>query len=83
MQKKKALSDLSLDELQARKKQFYGAATGLGIVMLAAIITLIYFSTKVEKGAPFIAIACGGFTTLLPFLIYRNQLNAEIRKRTA
>ncbi len=81
MQKRKALDGLSLQELHDRKKQFKGVMIGLGLVMLLACGTLIYLATRVDKGAPFIAIACGCAMTLLPMLAYKKQLDTEIKKR--
>ncbi|UEG51707.1 hypothetical protein LLH06_12100 [Mucilaginibacter daejeonensis] len=81
MQKRKALTELTLQELQDRKQRSKGVLIGLGLVMLLACGTLIYLAIRVEKGAPFIAIASGCAMMFLPMIAYKNQLDTEIKKR--
>lgn len=80
MKKAKPLNELSLIELQQKKKVVLGAAMGLGVVMLIAVVVLVYVAITAKQPA-FIAI---GICSLINFLpIYNNlqKLNTEIKNR--
>lgn len=82
MKKNQKLSELPLEALQAKQKQLGGVVTGLGIVMVVALVVLIYAAVK-SKNYALLAV---GFTlpiTLMPVLIYAGQLRTEIKARTA
>ncbi|MEA5461041.1 hypothetical protein VB796_18410 [Arcicella sp. LKC2W] len=79
--KTKKLSELTLEELQAKKKTLKGAIIGLGIVMVVAVATLVYLAIKTGNFV-LIAGAMGCGITLLPSIIMVNQMNNEIKSRT-
>ena len=80
MMKANKLSELSLEELESKKKMIQGAAIGIGIVMLIACFILFYFAVITGNFA-LIAVAFGSFFTLMPTLMILNQINAEIKSR--
>lgn len=82
MKKGTPLSELTLAELQAKKKTVQGAVIGLGIVMFFGLITLIYVAITAKKPG-MLAISGGVAITLLPLINSLKQLNEEIKKRTS
>jgi O-antigen/teichoic acid export membrane protein len=80
MKENKKLTDLSLEELHAKKKTLKGATIGLGIVMLIACATLIYLGIK-NKNYSLITVAICCSITLLPSISSISQINTEIKKR--
>ena len=74
------LSNLSIQELQAKQKKLQGAVIGLGIVLVAACIALIYLAI-VNNNYSLIAVAIGCSITMLPSIIVLHQLKSEIKKR--
>lgn len=80
MKKKKPLNELSLDELHQKKKVLLGAAIGLGIVMLVAVIVLVYVAIRAKQPA-FIAISLCGLVNFLPIYSNLQKLNTEIKNR--
>ncbi|MEA5256854.1 hypothetical protein VB264_03595 [Arcicella aquatica] len=82
MKENKNLTELTLEELQAKQKKAKGAVTGLGIVMAIALVTLIYLATKSENYA-LLAVAGGSGLTLLPSIIVLKQIETEIKARKA
>lgn len=82
MKKKNALAELTLEELQTKQKKLNGVVIGLGIVMAAALITLIYTVTKTKNYTLLILVFVLPIT-LLPTLIYLNQLSTEIKSRNS
>lgn len=81
MKKGASLSELSLEELQKKKKTLQGAAIGLGIVMLVACITLVYLAITSKKTS-LLAVVIGCSITFLPCLISLGQINSELKTRT-
>jgi hypothetical protein len=78
--KNKKLTELTLEELQAKKKQLKGIAIGLGSVMLVVSILLIYLGLKSKNyGSITVALFCS--ITLLPMFTSLNQINSEIKSR--
>jgi len=80
MKKTKPLNELSLDELQQKKKLVLGATIGLGIVMLIACIVLVYVAI-IAKQPALLAIAVSCPATFLPIFINLQKLNNEIKNR--
>jgi hypothetical protein len=78
--KNKKLSELTLEELEAKKKHLKGAAIGLGSVMAIASILLIYLGMKTKNYA-LIAVAIGCSVAFLPMFASLGQINSEIKSR--
>ena len=81
MKRKNPFSELSIEELDAKKKMLRGIVYGFGIVMLTAFCILIYLALTKEKSLYLIAIAFGCTLTFLPTLINFSLLNSEIKSR--
>jgi CDP-diglyceride synthetase len=76
------LSELTIEELNAKKKTLKAAAIGLGIVMLVACLALVYLALKSNNYALIvIAICCS--ITLLPSFIALSLINKEIKSRNS
>ena len=80
MKKTKPLSELSLDELQQKKKLVLGATMGLGIVMVIACIVLVYVAIIAKQPALIVIAVCCP-TTFLPTFINLQKLKSEIKNR--
>ena len=80
MKENEKLKELTLEELQAKYKQAKAALIGLGIVMLGAIITIIYFGIK-SKNYSFFTFIFVFPITLIPVFIILSQLKTEIKSR--
>ena len=74
------LNELSIEQLQAKKKTLKNAAIGMGIVMLIACSVLFYLSIK-SKNFALITVAIACLLTLLPSFIGISQIKAEIKSR--
>lgn len=74
------LSELSIEELESKKKMVLSAIIGLGIVMIIACCLLFYFAMT-SKNFALIAVAIGSTLTLMPSFISIGQINAEIKSR--
>ncbi|MEG1591315.1 hypothetical protein [Chryseobacterium sp.] len=74
------LSELSIEELESKKKTILSATIGLGIVMILACCALFYFAIS-SKNFALIAVAIGGSLTFVPSLISISQINSEIKSR--
>lgn len=74
------LSELSIEELESKKKMVLSAIIGLGIVMIIACCLLFYFAMT-SKNFALIAVAIGSTLTLMPSFISIGQINAEIESR--
>lgn len=83
MKKVIPLTELSIEELYKKKQGIQGALIGLGLVMLAAVVILLYlvFTAKTPKVLAAIPITCA--LALLPAFISLGQINAEIKNRTS
>ena len=80
MKEKNKFSHLTLKELQTKQKQLNGAAIGLSIVMVIALIILVGLIIKKENYTllTFVFLIP---VTLLPSFINLSQLNNEIKSR--
>ncbi|MFY1045864.1 hypothetical protein [Chryseobacterium sp. GP-SGM7] len=74
------LSDLSLEQLESKKKTVKSLAIGLGIVIIIACSVLFYVAMTSENFA-LIAVAVGSLMSLMPIFISISQINAEIKSR--
>lgn len=75
------LSDLSLEEIQTKKKKLQGVVIGLGIVLLVACATLIYLAFQ-NKNYSLIPIAIACLLTMVPSIIVLGQCIKEIKSRS-
>jgi hypothetical protein len=82
MKQNSKLTELTLEELQKKKKTIKSAIIGLGIVMLLAVTILIYFTIKNQNYA-FLGVAFGSLISLLPSVIFLNQIETEIKSRNS
>lgn len=74
------LTDLSLEQLQSKKKTILTATIGLGIVIIIACFFLFYVAIT-SKNFALIAVGIGSLMTLMPSFISIGQINAEIKSR--
>lgn len=74
------LADLSLEQLESKKKTILGATIGLGIVIIVAFFFLFYVAIS-SKNFALIAVAIGSLMTLIPSFISIGQINSEIKSR--
>lgn len=74
------LSELSIEELESKKKTILSATIGLGIVMIIACCALFYVAIT-SKNFALIAVAIGSTLTIMPSFISIGQINAEIKSR--
>jgi len=81
MKESKKLPELTLEELIKKKNQIKGAAMGLGIVMVIAVIALVVLAMRTENYA-LITISLGGAVAFLPIFISLSQINTEIKSRS-
>ena len=83
MKKVTPLNELSIAELYKKKQSIKGALIGLGVVMLAAFVILLYlvFTAKTPKVLAAIPISCA--LALLPAFISLGQINTEIKNRAS
>ena len=76
MSKSKKLTDLTLEELIKKKNQIKGAAIGLGIVMIIAVITLVVLAFKTQNYG-LITIGLGCAVAFLPIFISLSQIKSR------
>ncbi|MXN90914.1 hypothetical protein GR160_06705 [Flavobacterium sp. Sd200] len=76
----KKISELTLKELEQKKKKITGAYIGLGIVMAVACPALIYFAI-IQKNYALMVVATGSFISLTPGLTLITQIKKEIKAR--
>ncbi|RZK25567.1 MAG: hypothetical protein EOO43_05195 [Flavobacterium sp.] len=81
MQNTTKLTDLTTEQLLEQKKKLTGVTIGLGVVMLAAAIFLVYRAVVSNQPA-FIAIAIGCSVSFLPTIIRLGQINTELKSRS-
>ncbi|MCD0477982.1 hypothetical protein LPB90_05910 [Chryseobacterium sp. LC2016-29] len=74
------LSELSIEELESKKKTILSFTIGIGSVMIIACCILFYFAIT-SKNFALIAVAFGCLMTLMPSFISIGQINAEIKSR--
>ncbi|AZB29557.1 MULTISPECIES: hypothetical protein [Chryseobacterium] len=74
------LSELSIEELESKKKTILSFTIGIGSVMIIACCILFYFAIK-SKNFALIAVAFGCSMTLMPSFISIGQINSEIKSR--
>lgn len=77
---KSKLAELTLEELEKKKKTIIGAAIGLGIVTFIAFSTLLYLVIK-NKNTALVGVMPACFIIFLPIIIGLNQINTEIKSR--
>ncbi|TDQ08457.1 hypothetical protein [Pedobacter metabolipauper] len=82
MKTSKPLTELTLDELNARQKSLKNIAIALGTIMLLACGILIYLSIESKKPG-LLAAGIGFPMTFLPILIVLGQVRSEIKKRVS
>ena len=75
------LAELSLEELQTKQRKSRAVVTGTGIVMVIALIIITWSAFRSKNFALF-SLVCTLPMTLLPGLIYLNQLGKEIKSRS-
>lgn len=76
----KTLQELSIEELQEKKRTIKKLVLGLGVLMIMACTSLVILSVSMKKYV-FIPVAFGCIITLLPTGIALRQINKEIRSR--
>ena len=83
--KKKTLQELTLEELSQRQKGvstiFYALAAIFGLMILIAIGTVFYLDLEMKKALPMLVAVLGGSLTLLPLLMVKRGVDAEMAKR--
>jgi len=77
---KKPLTELSLEELNARKKTLVSVVIAFGIIMIIACAAMAFLVFKSKKYG-LIGVMPALFISLLPVSIQLTQVNAEIKKR--
>lgn len=80
MSENKALSQLTIEELNKRKKQSIGVMISFGIVMFIATVVLVYLSFKTKKYA-LSGVAAALFCVFIPIYVNNIQINQELRSR--
>lgn len=80
MPKNKTLSELTIDELNNKKKQSLSVMISFGIIMFIAIVVLLYLSIKTKKYA-LSGISASLFCVFIPIYINHTQINKEIKSR--
>ena len=82
MKQQKQLSELTLEELQKKKKQSFGILVGLGIVWIVVWIIMIVIFLKSPKTNIATLLPCFILPlTLLPIFINYSNLIKEIKSR--
>lgn len=76
----KALSDLTIDELNKKKKKSTAVMLSFGIVMCVAIVLLVYLAFKTKKYA-LSGIPASLFCLFIPIYVNYAQINQEIKSR--
>jgi hypothetical protein len=81
MKKETPITELSVQELYKKKQTLQGVLIGLGLVLLAASVIILYlaFSSKMPKVLIIVPLCCS--LTFLPALISLGQINTEIKNR--
>jgi len=74
------LSELSLEELESKKKMILNATIEFGFVIFIACCSLFYFEIT-SKNFALIAVAICSFMSLMTSFINIRQLNVEIKSR--
>lgn len=74
------LEEVSTTELLNKKKKIAGAAIGLGIVSLIAVIVLCYLAIT-KKNYVLLTLLGGIFIPFLPIFISLKQVDQEIKLR--
>ncbi|MGE8293162.1 MAG: hypothetical protein ACN6ON_15835 [Sphingobacterium sp.] len=80
MSENKALSQLTIEELNKRKKQSIGVMISFGIVMFIATVVLVYLSFKTKKYA-LSGVAAALFCVFIPIYVNNIQINQELKSR--
>lgn len=77
------LTQLTLEELHARKNKLKGTIIGLGLVMGVAVAIILYVVVVKKGNYGLLAVGLTSFITLMPIVIVLNKINEEIRARNA
>ncbi len=76
------LTNLTLEELHARKQRLKGTIIGLGLVMGVAVAIILYMVVK-KGNYGLLAVGFTSFIALMPGVIALNNINEEIKARKA
>lgn len=82
LMKSNKLTDLTIEELNKQKKLLTGVLAGFSIVMVVAYSILIYLMFA-SKDFKLFTIVPLGFVGLLPAIIRLDQINTELKSRSA
>lgn len=80
--KNNKLSELTIEELNKRKKILQGATIGFGIVMVIALAILVYLMFR-NRNFTLVAIIPACLIVLLPGIINLSKINSEIKTRNS
>lgn len=84
--KKKSLSELTLEELQAKHKGVATISNALliivGVLFLIGIGTIFYFDLEMKSAAPMMVAIIGAAIAQLPLFMSKKSIESEINKRT-
>jgi flagellar basal body-associated protein FliL len=83
MKKGIPITELSVQELYKKKQGLQGVLIGLGLVMLAASVIILYlvFSSRTPKVLTIVPLTCA--LAFLPAFISLAQINTEIKNRNS
>jgi hypothetical protein len=80
--KSNQLTEITTDELLSKRKKIAGAAIGLGIVSILALIIIFYVAIT-KRNYALLALIGGIMIPFLPIFIYLKQVEKEINVRNA
>ena len=83
MRKEASLTEISIQELDKKKKGLLGALIGLGVVLLMASVIIFYLAFTSKMPKVLIVVPICSSLTLLPAFISLSQINAELKNRKA
>ncbi|MCX2493201.1 hypothetical protein OQX63_06940 [Pedobacter sp. PF22-3] len=83
MRKEASLTEISIQELDKKKKGLLGALIGLGVVLLIASVIIFYLAFTSKMPKVLIVVPICSSLTLLPAFISLSQINAELKNRKA
>ncbi|MBD2715761.1 hypothetical protein KBK19_12015 [Microvirga sp. STR05] len=77
------LTQLTIEELYARKQKLQGAIIGLGIVMGVALAIILYVVILKKRSYGLLVVGSAAFVTLMPGVVAYNQIREELKRRQA
>jgi hypothetical protein len=80
--KSNQLTEITTDELRSKRKKIAGAAIGLGIVSILALIIIFYVAIT-KKNYALLVLTGAIMIPFLPIFIYLKQVEKEINVRNA